>query len=112
VAIEGDLHVVTDSATRVALDDGHLLYLGVRRNEVEVSSESGATVFLLGGEPFEDDIVMWWNFVARSHEEVVQAREDWEAESARFGHVVDHGDERIPAPPMPAVRLTRRRRRV
>jgi len=112
VGVEGDLQVMTEAASRVALDHTHLLYLGVRRDEIEVSSESGATVFLLGGEPFEDDIVMWWNFVARSHEEVVQAREDWEADSARFGHVVDHGDERIPAPPMPAVRLTRRRRKV
>jgi redox-sensitive bicupin YhaK (pirin superfamily) len=112
VGVEGDLSVMTDAATWVALDDSHLLYLGVQREGIEVSSESGATVFLLGGEPFEDDIVMWWNFVARSHEEVVQAREDWEADSARFGHVVDHGDERIPAPPMPAVRLTRRRRKV
>ena len=46
------------ASSRVALDDVHLLYLGVRRDEIEVSSESGATVFLLGGEPFEDDIVM------------------------------------------------------
>ena len=98
---------------RIRTSTQHLLYLGVRRADASRSSSaSGATLFLLGGEPFEDDIVMWWNFVGRSHEEIVQAREDWEAASARFGHVVDHGDERIPAPPLPAVRLTRRRRRV
>jgi len=28
----------------------------------------------------------------------------------RFGHVTGHGAERIPAPPLPAVRLTQRRR--
>ena len=49
--------------------------------------------------------------------EIVDARDAWEAEGVpgaaqpRFGHVVDHGDERIPAPPLPAVRLTPRRRR-
>ena len=101
-----------DARGPVALDTAHLLYLGVRRHEVLVSSSGGATLFLLGGEPFEDDIVMWWNFVGRSHEEIVDAREAWEAGTERFGHVIDHGDERIPAPPMPAVRLTRRRRRV
>ncbi|GAA1954306.1 pirin family protein [Microbacterium deminutum] len=111
-ASPGASAAVGPAATTVALDDGHLLYLGVQRDEVVVSSASGSTLFLLGGEPFEDDIVMWWNFVARSHEEIAQAREDWEAESSRFGRVVDHGDERIPAPPMPAVRLTRRRRRL
>ena len=112
VGVEGDVSVITAPASHVRVDSAHLLYLGVNRDEVEVTSESGATLFLLGGEPFEDDIVMWWNFVGRSHEEIVEAREAWEAASARFGHVVGHGDERIPAPPLPAVRLTRRLRRV
>jgi len=112
IGIEGDLTVATTAESSVTLDHDHLLYLGVQRTGVEVASAAGATVFLLGGAPFEDDIVMWWNFVGRSHEEIVQAREDWENDTSRFGRVVDHGDERIPAPPMPAVRLTRRRRRV
>ena len=94
------------------LEPEHLLYLGLGRGDVIVSSAGGATVFLLGGEPFEDEIVMWWNFVARSHDEIAVAREAWESGAARFGRVVDHGDERIPAPPLPAVRLTRRHRRV
>ena len=42
---------------------------------------------------------------------IVEAREAWEARVDRFGAVVDHGPERIPAPPLPAVRLTPRRRR-
>lgn len=94
------------------VDRSGLLYLGTDRGAVELVAEDEASVFLLGGEPFEDDIVMWWNFVGRSHDEIVEAREAWEADSARFGRVVGHGPERIPAPPMPAVRLTRRRRRV
>jgi hypothetical protein len=55
---------------------------------------------------------MWWNFVGRSHDEIAEARDAWEAGTERFGHVVGHGDERIPAPPLPGVRLTQRRRRV
>ena len=112
VGVDGDLAVHASPGEDVELDDAHLLYLGLRRDGVEVSSEGGATLFLPGGEPFEDDIVMWWNFVGRTHEEIVAARDAWEADDGRFGHVVDHGDERIPAPPLPAVRLTRRRRRV
>jgi len=54
---------------------------------------------------------MWWNFVGRSHDEIVEAREAWEAQAPRFGAVIDHGPERIPAPPLPAVRLTPRKRR-
>jgi len=110
VGVEGDLTVHADPST--AVTRLQLLYLGLGRDAVEVTSAAGASVFLLGGEPFEDDIVMWWNFVGRSHEEIVEAREAWEAGSDRFGHVVGHGPERVPAPPMPGVRLTRRRRRL
>jgi hypothetical protein len=64
---------------------------------------------LLGGEPFGDELVMWWNFVGRSHEEIAAARTDWEAESGRFGVVAGHDGERIPAPELPNIRLTPRR---
>lgn len=110
VAAGGDGAPDADAGTSV--DRHHLLFLGTRREAIELSSPDDATVFLLGGEPFEDEIVMWWNFVGRSHEEIVEAREAWQARGERFGRVVDHGDEWIPAPPLPAVRLTRRRRRV
>jgi hypothetical protein len=38
-------------------------------------------VLLLDGEPFGEELVMWWNFVARSHEEVVETRAAWESGS-------------------------------
>ncbi|GGH42006.1 pirin family protein [Microbacterium album] len=112
-AVEGDLvvHAGRDGEP-TPLDILDLLYLGVHRDGVEVSTAEGAMFFLLGGEPFEEEIVMWWNFVGRDHDEIVVAREEWEAGSDRFGHVVTHGDERVPAPPLPHVRLTPRRRRV
>lgn len=70
-------------------------------------------LILLGGEPFEEEIVMWWNFVGRSHEDVERAREEYEAASSRFGFVEGyHGEiDRIPAPPLPPVRLQPRNRR-
>jgi hypothetical protein len=104
----------SDAAASDSVDAHHLLYLGTEREGIVVgaSADADSVVFLLGGEPFEDDIVMWWNFVARTHDEIVEARDAWEQGSSRFGHVVGHGDERVPAPPLPAVRLTRRRRGV
>ena len=54
---------------------------------------------------------MWWNFAGRSHDEIVRARDDWEAESERFGVVEGH-DVRIPAPPLPDVRLMPRSRTI
>ena len=115
VGVEGLATVSTglpSSAPTIDIDRRHLLYLGTDRDSVEIAVDGDAQLFLLGGAPFEDGIVMWWNFVGRTHEDIVEARDAWEAHSARFGHVVEHGDERVPAPPLPAVRLTRRRRRV
>lgn len=110
-----DTSGAVSSAARTPVGPHELLYVGINRDHIDVTSpvatREPVTVFLLGGEPFESDLVMWWNFVGRTHEEIVEARDAWEAGSARFGHVVDHGDERVPAPPLPAVRLTPRRRR-
>ena len=94
----------------MSLISGPLLYLGTEREELRISSKDGARFVLLGGVPFGDEIIMWWNFVGRSHEEIVAAREDWEQSAIRFGHVDGHDGERIPAPPLPSVRLTPRKR--
>lgn len=98
------------SVAGIPLEPGPLLYLGTERESLELESADGAHFVLLGGVPFAEELIMWWNFVARSHEEIVSARNAWEAGSIRFGTVSGHGDERIPAPPLPGVRLTPRRR--
>ncbi len=64
-----------------------------------------ARVLLLGGEPFGEEIVMWWNFIGRDHDEVVRFREEWERGDERFGAVVGYDGDRLPAPPMPGGRL-------
>jgi quercetin 2,3-dioxygenase len=71
-----------------------------------------ARILLLGGAPFEEDIVMWWNFVGRSHEEIVAFREAWEAERDQFGRVNGYPGtpRRLPAPPLPNARLKPRTR--
>ncbi|MFI2751964.1 pirin family protein [Cellulomonas sp. P22] len=91
---------------------GPLLYLGTGRTHLDVASTAGARFLLIGGEPFGDDLVMWWNFLGRSHADVAEARDAWEHDrAARFGTVPGHGDDHIPAPDLPNVRLTPRRRR-
>jgi redox-sensitive bicupin YhaK (pirin superfamily) len=66
-----------------------------------------ARVVLLGGEPFEEPVVMWWNFVGRSHEEIVEFREQWQARSDRFGAVEGYAGfpEHLPAPALPNARI-------
>lgn len=72
-------------------------------------SDEPARTILLGGPPFEEEIVMWWNFIGRSHEDIARAREDWEASSDRFGTLEDFPGGRLPAPALPNAVITPRR---
>jgi redox-sensitive bicupin YhaK (pirin superfamily) len=80
-------------------------------------------LLVIGGRPLGEEIVMWWNFVGRDHEEIVQARADWTAQvtgtdgtfadsqeiyDGRFGIVVGDHLPPIPAPPLPNARLKER----
>jgi redox-sensitive bicupin YhaK (pirin superfamily) len=102
-----------------------MVYLGRGRQALDVAATDGSDgsdgseeptiVLLLGGEPFEEEIVMWWNFIGRSHDEVVAQRADWNGEGVswvppRFGQVRGFDGERLLAPPMPNVRLRARGR--
>ncbi|MEV5387873.1 pirin family protein [Streptomyces sp. NPDC052721] len=72
-------------------------------------SDDVARTVLLGGTPFEEEIVMWWNFIGRSHEDIVRAREDWQNSSDRFGAVEGYPGDRLPAPVLPNATITPRR---
>lgn len=74
-----------------------LYYLGARRKGMTLSSAVGGRVLLLGGPPFPETILMWWNFVARTPEEIRDAREDWVARR-RFGEVTGYPAPRLEAP--------------
>ena len=74
-----------------------LHYLGQARSSIELESRAGARVLLLGGATFPEPILMWWNFVAHSHDDIVQARRDWQAHH-RFGDVKAYRGQRMYAP--------------
>ncbi|MFD8993275.1 pirin family protein [Streptomyces abikoensis] len=88
---------------------GSMLYLGCGRTGLPVRAESDAGLMLLGGEPFEEKIVMWWNFVGRTGEEIARARESWTA-GERFGDVHGYAGARLSAPELPPVPLKPRGR--
>ncbi|MGV9675344.1 pirin family protein [Nocardia sp. NPDC003482] len=109
LVVDGELTVADTPVT-----PGPLLYLGSGRETLRLRSAGGAHAVLLGGEPFAEDLVMWWNFVGRAHDEIDAARTAWEThDTSRFGDIAGHTPaQRIPAPPLPNLRLTPRRRRV
>lgn len=84
------------------LSSDTLYYLGSGRRELTLfSGPSPVRALLLGGAPFGETILMWWNFVARTTDEIIAAREDWEA-GRRFGEVSAYAGPRLAAPPLVA----------
>jgi quercetin 2,3-dioxygenase len=76
---------------------GELAYLGQGREEVVLSASDPTRVLLLGGEPFAEPILMWWNFVVRNRDELDAAHRQWQAGDPRFGRLTSPL-ARIPAP--------------
>lgn len=139
----GELHVAVADDEHdgewldVAADQ--LLYLPTGAAKIRLrSGASGAHVLLIGGEPFGEQIIMWWNFIGRTHDDIVRARTDWQAQLAaagvadvtpegsvsagltsqaartgvveadRFGLPEHEPEPPLPAPPLPIARLVPR----
>ncbi len=84
----------------VGVVPGQLAYLGLGRDAVALDAVGPARALLLGGEPFGSDVVMWWNFVGRTRDEVTEAWRSWQAADDRFGRV-SSDLPRIPVGPPP-----------
>jgi redox-sensitive bicupin YhaK (pirin superfamily) len=102
-----------------------LAYVPVGTHRLQLTAyDAPVRLLFLGGAPFGEAIVMWWNFVGRSHEEIVEFRREWQEQvsvdgavvsdsqrmsAGRFGIVPDDHLPPIPAPPLPNGRLKERR---
>jgi redox-sensitive bicupin YhaK (pirin superfamily) len=71
------------------------------------TGDGPARAILLGGPPFAEELVMWWNFVGRSHDDIATYRRLWQEHDARFGAVEGYQGsvDRLPAPPIPNATL-------
>ena len=116
-------HAVLALSDGVVVDGMHvpsgaMLYTAPGRTTVDVAAgESAVTAMLLGGEPFEEELLMWWNFVGRTHDDIADARKAWQVERelprddrTRFGFVDGHDGFSLPAPELPSVELKPRPR--
>lgn len=82
--------LVLNDAVRVddtEIGHGELAYLGTQRDEVTLTSNTTVRMLLLGGERFSEDVLMWWNYVARSRDEISLAHYEWSTKNPRFGTV-------------------------
>ena len=82
--------IAMDGSVLVAgcrLDPPALGYLGVGREELQLEVAEPTRVLLLGGPPFPEPLLMWWNYVARSRGEILEAHRSWSAGDGRFGRV-------------------------
>lgn len=101
--VQGDLAI-----DGVEIPLPHLRYTSAGKSSALLTSRSGAKLIILGGIPFPEEIVMWWNFIGRTHEEIMQMRNDWNEKSDRFPHFEDRIRGRIPAPELPNLQLNPR----
>jgi hypothetical protein len=85
-------------AQGVKLVPGQLCYLGVGREHLRIKNDAPAHFIVVGGAPFGEEIVMWWNFVARDKAEIEKARLDWERQEEYFGRVDDYAGPWLRAP--------------
>ena len=112
----------------VLVDDGEVTVAGTSASAAQLvyqgtgadlltleAGERQARVLLLGGEPFGERIVMWWNFIGRSHDDIVSYRRQWQDERAsaegdpgRYGRFPEQWETTLPAPELPNTRLVSR----
>jgi redox-sensitive bicupin YhaK (pirin superfamily) len=97
-SFEHGLYLLHGDVDGLAVNAMH--YLEPGRGELALASRGGARVLLIGGAPFGEPVLMWWNFVARTPEEIAAARDDWQEARERFGEVRGYDGPRLHAPPL------------
>ncbi|CAN5455881.1 pirin family protein [soil metagenome] len=91
----------------------HLAYLAPGPGELVITAGAEAVrVLVIGGVPLGEQIVMWWNFIGRDHDEIVGFRDQWQRDviggqnpGGRFGTVEGYEGRPLPAPELPGIRL-------
>lgn len=94
IVADGEVNV---GATTVR--PGHLAYLGSGAGEYRFTTTARSRAMLIGGVPFDERLFMWWNFVARTQEEIADAWRAWATGDERFGNVASVFDRIEVGPP-------------
>lgn len=109
-----ELGVLVDSGDvrveGVPVAPAHLAYVALGAATLRIEVATDARLLLIGGAPLGEPIVMWWNFIGRSHDEIVAFRDAWQSSGAAgepgpFGVVDGYDGRPLPAPEIPPIRL-------
>lgn len=84
-----------------SLSTSDLIYLAPGHESCQIQVQAGSRLLLIGGEPFGEDVLMWWNFVGREKAEISEYVRQWNARDPQFGTVQGYDGERLSAPPPP-----------
>jgi hypothetical protein len=79
------------------IEPGLLAHLPAGSMSIELSAARPNRFLVVGGLPFGERLVMWWNFAGRTTEEIASARDSWAARDGRSGEV--RGYPGTPWPP-------------
>lgn len=101
LVLEGSAQVNFAGQATQSVEAGTLLYLAPGCTELSISCPGAGRVLLIGGEPFKENVLLWWNFVGRTRDEIATATETWNAHTA-FGEVQGYIGDPLPAPAVPA----------
>lgn len=104
MVLEGALEVAVGAET-YSLATGELLYVAPGPEAAKLHCDAAARLLVLGGPPFPESILLWWNFVGRSGEEIARYALDWNAGRGDFGHVEGFDGPRLVAPDPSGLRL-------
>ena len=95
-----------------------LAFIPAGPSSIVIHADVDSRVLVIGGEPLGESIVMWWNFIGRTHEEIMVFQRQWNAENrAHSTDAADHpvfgwpngeAQEPILAPELPPVHLKAR----
>jgi redox-sensitive bicupin YhaK (pirin superfamily) len=99
LCLDGEVRIEGES-----LAPGTLLHIAPGRASLRIETDAPARLLLVGGQPFGEDVLLWWNFVGRNAEDMTQATQDWNR-GDRFGVVPGTELQRLVAPDVSGLRL-------
>lgn len=88
-----------------SVQTGELLYLAPGAEALQIRLDANSRLLMVGGEPIDPPLI-WWNFVAKTQDELMQAIQDWNERTSRFPPPVPGSNApELKAPAIESIRI-------